>query len=239
MYMSLPVKQMFLDSSKFYWPVVKRSASVLIPLYIGCEALHHYYTYMSQLTQHMQSFNIMTSIGQLLTSLLEFVVLAMLIPQRVMEIEDNREPGSFWAFAKKHVLPLTIEGLRVVAVTALWSLLLIIPGIFKYLRYSFVQYVVVADPEYQKGERDALSYSNMLVKGITIELLIIILLLFGIEMLRSSFRLTYPITDVPLEAFFSSIAFFFITIYSNILLFRLYQLRVVALVKGAQNGANV
>lgn len=231
--------QMFKDANSLFPPLVKRSLWLLLILFIGVEFLHHYFLLVTQLTKDIQSMNIYGLLGQLFTSLLEFVTLTMLIPLRVMELDNAQSPGSFWAFTQKHIGPLTIESMRALAMTILWSLLFIVPGVIKYIRYFFVPYVVVADPLYQKGERDALEYSNQLVKGITFALFVFLVLLLGVDITRNSLREQYPLLTNPIPAFAFAALFFAMNVYANILLFRLYQLRAAPLSGGTQNGTHV
>ncbi|MCB0350387.1 MAG: hypothetical protein KDD38_04330 [Bdellovibrionales bacterium] len=231
--------KLFKDSNSLFMPVVKNSLLVLAVTFVGCEFLQHYYLQIIELTRSTESSNIFAVLSQALTSLLEFVVLTLLVPLRVMELERKAPPGNFWDFSQKHVMPLTIESIRALAITLLWTLLLIVPGIFKYIRFFFVPYVVIADPEYSLGKRDALEYSNQLVKGIGFGLFIFILGLFGLDVLRSSAREAFPLFSNPIPAVATSLLFFMLNIYTNVLLFRLYQLRVMKLSKGDQNGTHV
>lgn len=230
------------NSLGLFKPVVKNSILVLSISFIGGEFLQHYYTQILALTKAAGSINIFAVVNQALVSLLEFVILTMLVPLRVMEHQSNKNepPASFWAFAKKHTPALTLESIRALAVTLLWSLLLILPGVFKYVRLFFVPYVVVADPEYQSGNRDALEYSNKLIKGIGLPLFLLILALFGIDLLRSSVRESFPLFTNPIPAGGLALGFFIFNIYINILLFRLYQERVKELARGGTpNGTHV
>lgn len=55
---------------------------------------------------------------------------------------------------------LVIESLRAWGSTFLWTLLLIIPGIMKWLAYFFVPFVVLFSKKYSLGEVDALKHSQ-------------------------------------------------------------------------------
>ncbi|MEQ1665119.1 MAG: hypothetical protein ABL927_07055 [Bdellovibrionales bacterium] len=206
--------------------ILKNSTSTLVFLFILVEGGQQYYQYLSMMAQENQTMQIFVAIGQLLISLIEFIILAMLIPQRLMELDAHEPPQSFLAFSKKHIGSLTSEGIRSFAVSLLWLIVFIIPGILKYIRFFFVPYVVVADPQYQTGNRDALEYSNQLVKGKTLSVLLIIVALTALDTVRSMAREHFEFTASPLPALVIAIFFFFVTIYSNILLFRYYQNRV-------------
>lgn len=53
-----------------------------------------------------------------------------------------------------------IESLRAWGKSLAWGFLLILPGIVKWLRYSFVPFVVLLDEEYRQGKKDALEKSE-------------------------------------------------------------------------------
>jgi len=55
---------------------------------------------------------------------------------------------------------VVIESLRAWGSTFLWTLLLIIPGIIKWLAYFFVPYVVLFSKKYSLGQVDALKHSQ-------------------------------------------------------------------------------
>lgn len=57
-----------------------------------------------------------------------------------------------------------IESIRALARMLRWLPLFILPGLIKLVRLSFVPFIVVDDPHYQKGSIDALNRSEELVK---------------------------------------------------------------------------
>jgi hypothetical protein len=67
-------------------------------------------------------------------------------------------------FLKKYFSQSCIEVLRSWGKTLLWSLLLIVPGILKYLQFIFVPFVVALYPAYDEGRVDALATSKALFK---------------------------------------------------------------------------
>ncbi len=74
----------------------------------------------------------------------------------------NRPVAGVWEMISTHMKPLTIETLRAFCWCLIFSLLLIVPGVVRYIRYVFVPYVVLFDREYQLGEVDALDRSMKL-----------------------------------------------------------------------------
>ncbi len=219
----------FKKTNKYFWPVLKRSWVWLLGVTICSEAMYQYFTYIAQNYRPPSGVNVPATLGDLVASLLEFIVLTMLIPQRVMELDRNDPPQSFIGFAKKYIKPLTAESLRALAMTILWTLVFIVPGIFKYVRYFLVGYVVVADPEYEAGNVDALKESNRLVKGITIELFIFVVILIFLDSWQSTLREHDPFTTAPVVAALATVVFFFLNYYANVFLFMLYQSRKLRL----------
>lgn len=67
----------------------------------------------------------------------------------------------FWA---KYLNQMYIETMRSWGKTLLWSLLFIVPGIWKYLEYSLVPYVVTSSKKYDAGQVDALQASARIVR---------------------------------------------------------------------------
>lgn len=64
---------------------------------------------------------------------------------------------------RNYLKPVTIETLRATGSCLSWSLFLILPGVVRYLQLSFVNFVVLLDPEYLKGSKDAIQESSKLV----------------------------------------------------------------------------
>ena len=81
-----------------------------------------------------------------------------------------------WLFVRNFSQNL-IEAMRAWGKSFMWSFLLIIPGIIKFAQYFFVPFVVCFDPNYQRGQVDALEQSQKISKG-RLPVLIGLLILF-------------------------------------------------------------
>lgn len=57
-------------------------------------------------------------------------------------------------FLKFNFNQLAIEIIRYIGKIMVWSLLLVIPGLIKFMQYTMVPYIVVFDAKYQRGEVD-------------------------------------------------------------------------------------
>lgn len=67
-------------------------------------------------------------------------------------------------FLKKFLNQMYIETMRAWGKTLLWSLVLILPGLWKYTEYILVPFVVTSSPRYDQGKEDALEMSAYVVK---------------------------------------------------------------------------
>ncbi|MBX7232649.1 MAG: hypothetical protein K1X29_11245 [Bdellovibrionales bacterium] len=101
--------------------------------------------------------------------------LTLILTVRSLSFEKGESVPSIPYLLKKYFVDLLSEVLRLNCFALLWCLLFIVPGLFKYMRWTFVPYIVLADETYSKGERDALEYSNFLMKGITFKWLVLLL----------------------------------------------------------------
>lgn len=67
-------------------------------------------------------------------------------------------------FLHKNLSQIFIETLRSWGKTLLWSLLFILPGLWKYIEYSLVPLVVTSSRDYDDGKEDALKRSSQIVR---------------------------------------------------------------------------
>lgn len=217
------------ESLLIFFPILKLGAGWLIGCFFLCEVLQAYFDNLNELMLVSTGYSIIGNLGKLSVALLEMAVLVTIVPKLVIELESGKNLGTFLSFSKKHAWLLFLESLRALAVIFLWTLAFIVPGLFKYLRLSFVPYVVVADKEYAEGHIDALAESNRLATGITFILFVISLGFTAIEIAQSTLREQYPLMTSPALSLSLSIPFFFINLFSNLFLFKLYQIRAKAL----------
>jgi hypothetical protein len=220
----------FSETHRLVQPIAERSVGLLLTTMLGCEMLHQYFTSILQIIGSRSStMQVPAILGDILVSLLEFVVLTMLIPMRTLEVQGQKPAGSFLQFTAIHLKALSLESVRALAMCLLWLLALIIPGLVKYVRYFFVPYIVVADPEYQAGRIDALKESDRLVRGISWPLFFVILILSVLEFWQQGLREKHLFFSSPFLSLFETIGFFALNYYTNIWLFVLYQHRAKTL----------
>lgn len=113
-------------------------------------------------------------ITYLLTALIQLFPL-LFIPVVIHFKEEEKTLGESFRHVFLRIPLICIESIRAIASVLRWSLLFLLPGLFKQLRYYFVPYVVLFHPGYDRGEVDALKSSNSTLKGATFWFLFIFL----------------------------------------------------------------
>ncbi len=94
--------------------------------------------------------------------------------------------------------------------TLLWSVLLIVPGIIKFISYSMAYYILLDHPEYTASE--AIKKSQVLMKGHKLDLFLLSLSFIGWFYFRCYhriFHIWYPVSLDLSILHYNSIAFLF------------------------------
>ncbi len=124
---------------------------------------------------------------------------------------------------KKHWAQVFIEYFRASLRILLWSLFLILPGLYKYTRLAFVPLIAQFDPEYLAGNKDALKTSENLTKNNKIALFFMICgaytavysMILGTQLLL--FKI-YPMIGIHTKTT-AVLLTTFITLFINVLLY--------------------
>ena len=193
---------------------------------------------MGSQAQAMGYQNLGVPMGRLTVALLLFVLLTMLIPLRDMQDKGSHGPMGLWKFSLVHLKPFSLESIRSLGWVLLFLPLLIIPGIIKYLQFLMVPYVVLCDPKYQAGEIDALAESARLMKGLVSIAMIFLILSIPLVMWFGQFTEPILITNEPLKWFLSFAITSAFSLYFNLLLYKLYRVRMVGQ-KEKLDGSNI
>jgi fumarate reductase subunit C len=138
-----------------------------------------------------------------------------------MQGQPDSQP---FAMLQKYVKPLTIENLRALAKMLLWSLLLLLPGLYQLIKLSFVSFVVLFDPKYHSGQVDALAESGRLTRGLKRYLCLIFVASFLIEMFGEWFK-KLPIGPAVVLTMISACLKLGFDIYFQGVTFALYKIR--------------
>jgi hypothetical protein len=92
-----------------------------------------------------------------------FPILGLLVVLYGALATEASEKG-LWDYVQLHMNQLGIEILRSWGKTLLWSLLFILPGIWKYFEYTMIPFIVTLSKRYELGEEDALKASSQMVR---------------------------------------------------------------------------
>lgn len=76
---------------------------------------------------------------------------------------ERHQPQHQFPLSTRYI-DLIRENLKAIGSASLWMFVFIIPGLIKWIEYSLLPFVVFLNPDYQKGDREALSLSVSLVK---------------------------------------------------------------------------
>lgn len=174
---SHPILAGFREAFSHWKPVLMRARLEIFFLLVFAVAIHAHF-YLARQGMPIESlppeFQIISGFGLMTADLTISFILMLLIPLRIHDHINNRAHNtSLWHTLKRTAVPLTAEGLKALARILLWSLLFLIPGMVKQIRYSMIPYIVMFHPRYEKGEVNALELSEQIVKGLTLPLLLI------------------------------------------------------------------
>jgi hypothetical protein len=130
------------------------------------------------------------------------LILSLLYPlTALLLVLSTKAEKSPLAFLKQNFSQSLIENMRAWGSIMLWSLLFILPGIYKFLQYLFVPFIVCFDPAYQRGEKDILQASKAQSKGQLIILFLAFLLFsVSIPILMAAFDEWKLIWKTPVSA---------------------------------------
>lgn len=129
-----------------------------------------------------------------------------------------------WDSARLNFEQLLIENLRAFGKAMTWGLCFILPGIVRFIQFSFVNFVVILDPDYSVGKIDALkksvSISNQrFFKVFGIFLLTSIL----VPVMTSAFDEYSVLTQTPISAFLLVLLEVLLFILLNLLLLKVWE----------------
>lgn len=142
--------------------------------------------------------------------------------QRQQELNENSWLVSWSNFVHKFASQSLIESLRAWGKCLIYSLLLIIPGLWKFLEYIFVPWVVCFHPQYDKGEVDALkvatqTFRKSWFKVLTVIFVFVLIIPLTLTSLFEEYRLIW-LTPIPslglhlINTIFQILCFQFLTI---------------------------
>ena len=96
--------------------------------------------------------------------LLSKVFTVFMIPYYAYKKSQGLVPP-FWIFIKEAVWPVVINHIKAFFVILCFCLLIIIPGLYKMIRYTFLTETVLFDSFYRKESRSALKMADKTTRG--------------------------------------------------------------------------
>jgi hypothetical protein len=143
-------------------------------------------------------------------------------------LSSHQTKISLGEFYKKYLNQIYIETLRSWGKTLLWSLLFILPGIWKYIEYSLVPFVVTDSPPYDEGKEDALKRSAQIVRRHIFAILgVLIIFHLGIPLMLSSLFDAYRLFwQTPVQSLLLNLLDTYLFIISTQLLFVIFRSEV-------------
>jgi len=159
-----------------------------------------------------------------------FPVLGILVVlYGVQNTETNSETSEkgLWEFIQHHINQLCIEILRSWGKTLLWTLVFILPGIWKYIQFTMIPFVVTLSKNYDRGEEDALKASSQLVRTNLLKvsaILVIFHLIFPsiLTVLFDEYRLVW---QTPFSALVLTLIDVYLFVFSTQLLLGIFEAR--------------
>lgn len=215
----------FQQANSQFPPLLKKEAGPLLGILLGCELSDQLLLWMEKSTVTLESQNLTFVMLRVLIGMLLGFLISVLVYRSLAQTRLGRKRKDFFSELTRYVGPLAIEGLRALGWILLWSLLFLIPGIYKYIRYAFVSAVVLVDPEYMEGKVDALVESERLTMGIWWPLFAITAASGVLVVLIEFQKEKFPLFAAPLLWFFSFSLLSALTIYLNVLLYQIYSVK--------------
>jgi hypothetical protein len=133
-----------------------------------------------------------------------------------------------WQYVQLHVNQLGIEILRSWGKTLLWSLLFILPGIWKYFEYTMIPFIVTLSKRYERGEEDALQASSQMVRKNLPKVLAVLLIFHLIfpSILTVMFDDYRLIWQTPLSAAVLTLVDVYLFIFSTQVLLNIFESQI-------------
>ena len=153
-----------------------------------------------------------------------FPILGILVVVYGASFPETTEHGLVY-FIEKNISQLSIEILRSWGKTLFWTLALIVPGIWKYIEFTMIPFIVMLSPSYQRGEEDALEASSRLVRGNLMRIISILvafhlILPSVLAVLFDDYRIVW---QTPVPALFLTFLDVYIFIISTQLLIQVFE----------------
>lgn len=150
---------MISQANRFFWKVCKSNFFFFIFLFFSQEFLLQLFAQFNRIAQVTADFstNALIDFGFFAIDFLFSFIFLMSIPFLLAG-----EKGSLWQKARQNLNQICIEMLRGISSILRWSILFILPGLYRHLQYLFIPFIVFFSEGYARGEKDALEESKRL-----------------------------------------------------------------------------
>ncbi len=225
------VKVVLQNTNKWFVRVLKQGWKPIVIGAVLFEIPSQYFVFYQRFIQQNMQAGVKISDAIRLTNelclglvgMLSFGYLMLIVPIMVDRFSKNKAPTKTVDLLFDFLKPLTVETLRSMGRILLWSLLLVLPGLYYYMRYTFVPLVVVLSPAYRDGKVDALKLSDFLTRGFGLPISIY---LIGSSLASYAASLLKDTTDIlenPLLFIIYFALFLLVEVYFCVVAYFLYD----------------
>ncbi len=228
--LEMTVKNIFfnslLEGLRYWFYFIKNHLPLTLGLYTAIVGLAVFAQYSSNQFFGLSVFSLLFPLFVQCMSLFLLVFSCLFIVpyffQKMLNQGDEfiYVPSTFYKFFFANFKPWMKEMSKVLAMSYFWGLLLIVPGIIKLVKCSFVNYIVLFNRSYHVKEVSALKHSSKLTKGLVRWFLLLIMLYIGLSYSVSHFAQSIKteifslnvVGVIALEHLWTLLASFFISI---------------------------
>jgi hypothetical protein len=182
-------QQCLKNTQQHFIPVAQVLWKVMIPIALCIEGFQYVYIEFLKTT----GVEWAPPLGKALCDLMLNMILFLVIPPVIRDCVNKSPKTDLWAHFKKHLKPLTIEGCRVFGRVALYTLLLIVPGIIQSFKLYFVPWIIQFDEDYDNDKVDALQKSLSITQDRTTMFILLCIPIMLISFLSQMFKQTVEI----------------------------------------------
>jgi len=158
--------------------------------------------------------------------LLEGFVLTLVLGRGIVQIQALSSPHLESPFQKPYLGSFFAEYFRMLSQVLLYSLLLLLPGLYRYARLIFVPFVALFSRQYHRDRLDALRASEALSKG---QMGRIFSTILGMILVTGAFEFAPHMLDLG-DVYLARLAFllmgYAVSIYAFSLIFLLFEANV-------------
>lgn len=230
------LKKAFHLTYQSFLPILRPSAGVMIPLWILSNLIEQYFGYASKMAPQGSIESLFALLGKSSTAITVSFVLILLIPIRLDDWRRQQPYQAWTQIVSKYASPLMVEGLRMTGNILMWSILFLIPGLYKQIKYLFVPFVVLFDSQYHSGKVDALKRSSQLTSGLFWILSLLVFISFSLDLGFELASKVMPILAHPVCQFFSAGVQLLL---SSFLYSVFYFLFILKMQESHENGAEI